>query len=172
MIKRNDLLMANPTSINPKLDLVFERVSTLTPEQIWKGWTDPETLKKWFCPRPWKVTECRIDLRPGGQFYTKMQGPEGQEMPGDGCYLEVIPNKKLITTNMMTQGFKPASVTTLGFAYVITIHLSKTDKGTHYRAVVSHADEAGRKKHEEMGFQEGWGLAFDQLVELAKEKTL
>ena len=159
--------MTNQTMTDPKLELVFERKTDLPVEKAWKGWTHPETLMKWFCPRPWKVTECRIDLRAGGEFYTLMEGPKGERMPNHGCFLEVVDQKKLVWTNMMTAGFQPASVGVLGFPFAATISFTKTPDGkTLYRAVVKHADEEGRRKHEAMGFQEGWGAAFNQLVEL------
>ncbi len=155
--------------IDPQLDLVFERITSLPLEKLWKGWTHPETLMKWFCPRPWKVTDCRIDLHAGGEFFNRMEGPNGEKADNHGCYLEVQANRKLIWTGMMTKGFRPAPpLDPLGFQFVATILFEKTDKGTLYKAVVAHADEEGRKKHEAMGFQQGWGLAFDQLVELMK----
>jgi len=160
--------MMNEFKLNPKLDLVFERTTTIPAEKIWKGWTDPQTLMKWFCPRPWKVTDCRIHLQPGGEFYTVMEGPNGEKMANHGCYLEVVKNKKLVWTGMLTEGYRPAPSNPLGFSFVATVLLSSKDKGTSYKAIVAHADEEGRKKHEQMGFQEGWGKAFDQLVELMK----
>jgi len=152
--------------VDPKLDLVFERTTSLPVEKLWQGWTHPETLMKWFCPKPWKVVDCRIDLRAGGEFFNVMQGPQGEKMDNHGCYLEVIENKKIVWTGMMTKGFRPVAVDHLGFQFVATIYFEKTDKGTIYKAIVAHADEEGRKKHEAMGFQEGWGQAFAQLVEL------
>ena len=160
--------MSENIKVNPKLDLVFERTTSLTPEQIWQGWTRPEILMKWFCPKPWKVTDCRIDLKAGGEFYNVMEGPNGEKMPNDGCYLEVVPHQKLVWTGMMTKGFRPAAPNPLGFPFVATILMTKNENGTLYKAIVAHADEEGRKKHEQMGFQEGWGKAFDQLVELTK----
>ena len=162
--------MTNDLQIDPKLDLVFERSSNLTPEQIWKGWTDPQTLLKWFCPRPWKVTDCRIDLKIGGEFYTFMQGPAGEKMPNNGCFLEVIKNEKLVWTNLMTNAFRPNPESQMGFPFVATILLSKSSSGTNYKAIVKHGDEASRKKHEQMGFQEGWGAAFSQLIEVYEKK--
>jgi uncharacterized protein YndB with AHSA1/START domain len=163
--------MQKNITINANLDLVFEKYTSLTPEQIWKGWTDPNTLKKWFCPKPWKVTECRTDLQVGGEFYTLMEGPAGEKMSNHGCYLEVIPNKKLVWTNMMSQGLQPATTEVMGFPFVAIITLLKTESDTHFKAVLKHADEAGRKKHEQMGFQEGWGMAFLQLEELMKNAS-
>jgi uncharacterized protein YndB with AHSA1/START domain len=71
----------------------------------------------------------------------------------------------------MSKGFHPTSTAVMGFPFVGTILLSKTDKGSLYKAIITHADEVGRNQHEEMGFQEGWGKAFDQLVELFKAKN-
>jgi uncharacterized protein YndB with AHSA1/START domain len=154
--------------IDPKLDLVFERTTAIPVEKLWMGWTHPETLKRWFCPKPWKVTDCRIDLRPGGEFFNVMEGPNGEKMENHGCYLEVIENKKLVWTGMMTKGFRPAviPITEFSFPFVATILFSKTKDGVLYRAIVAHPDEVSRIKHEKMGFSEGWGLAFDQLVEI------
>lgn len=163
--------MQNELEIDPKLDLVFERTASISVEKLWKGWTHPETLMKWFCPKPWRVTECRIDLRAGGEFFNLMEGPNGEKSNNHGCYLEVVENKKLVWTGMMSKGFRPTPTPTptsdpLGFHFVATILFKKTDKGTAYKAIIAHSDEEGRKKHEAMGFQEGWGKAFDQLVEL------
>jgi len=167
----------NPTnSFNPKLDLVFERTVDVPRELIWKAWTQPEHLMPWFCPLPWKTIACEIDLRPGGIFRTVMLSPEGQEFPNLGCYLEVLENEKLVWTNALTPGFRPAPSSAAnagdiaGFAFTATIALAPHGNGTIYTATVIHADEASREKHAAMGFREGWGKALDQLVSHAKSR--
>ena len=84
---------------DPRLDLVLERVVEVPPELVWKAWTEPEHLKRWFTPLPWTTVECEIDLRPGGIFRTVMRSPEGQDHPNMGCYLEVVPNRRLVWTD-------------------------------------------------------------------------
>lgn len=158
--------MISDPSIDPKLDLVFERHTNVTVEKLWKAWTDPNILMQWFCPRPWKVSSCRIELKPGGEFYTLMEGPQGESIPNNGCFLEIIENKKLVWTGMMTKGFRPAPINPSGFQFVAYILFTKTTDGSHYKAIVSHTDEEGRLKHENMGFQEGWGAAFEQLLKI------
>jgi uncharacterized protein YndB with AHSA1/START domain len=107
-------------------------------------------------------------------FSTVMRSPEGQDFPNLGCYLEVRENEKLVWTNAMLPGFRPASSSvkadsTVDFLFTAMIELKSLANGTQYTATVIHADEAGCKQHAEMGFHEGWGKALDQLVELAKK---
>lgn len=151
--------------VDNNLDLTFERESNLTVEQVWNGWTHPETLMQWFCPRPWRVTSCRTDLRAGGEFHTIMEGPNGERHVGNGCYLEVVPYKKLVWTNMMSRGYRPTNVDVMGFAFVVTVEFERTSKGSIYRALVRHSDSESKAKHQQMGFEEGWGIAFNQLIE-------
>lgn len=155
--------------IDPKLDLVLERVVDVPPSKVWKAWTVPEHLKPWFCPKPWQTTECEIDLRPGGKFRTKMRGPAGEEFDGTGCYLEVIPERRLTWTSALLPGFRPSATALKEMPFTAIILLEPEGKnGTRYTAIALHMDEAGRQKHEAMGFAEGWGKALEQLVEYAK----
>lgn len=157
MTKRHD--------INPELDLVLERVVDVGPQLVWKAWTQPEHLVKWFTPKPWETIDCRIDLRPGGIFSTTMRSPEGEVMDESaGCYLEVVPERKLVFTDALGPGYRPKAS---GFM-TASIILEAQGSSTRYTAIVQHADAAGKKQHEDMGFLQGWGTALDQLVELTK----
>jgi uncharacterized protein YndB with AHSA1/START domain len=149
---------------DPELDLVLERVIDVPPALVWKAWTEPEHLKKWFCPAPWSVSDCEIDLRPGGAFNTVMRSPEGEEFPNLGCVLEVVEGERLVFTDTLLPGYRPAPEPF--FTAIVTIE--PHGSGTRYVARALHRDAEGRTKHEEMGFHDGWGAALDQLVALAK----
>jgi uncharacterized protein YndB with AHSA1/START domain len=101
-----------------------------------------------------------------------MLSPEGQEFPNVGCYLEIAENRKLVWTNALEPGFRPASVPSgcpgSSFVFTATLTFEPHGTGTKYTAVVIHGDEEGRKQHEEMGFHDGWGKALDQLVDHVK----
>lgn len=157
--------MSNHPDTDPELDLILERVVDVPPELVWKAWTDPEHLKKWFTPKPWQTVDCEIDLRPGGIFSTTMRSPDGETMPADpGCYLEVVENRKLVFTDALGPGYRPKNE-----AFMTAILLLEPEgTGTRYTAIAMHSDPEGRKKHEEMGFFSGWSAALDQLVELVK----
>ena len=151
---------------DPRLDLVFERSVDIAPEVLWKAWTVPEQLMKWFTPAPWKTVDCEIDLRPGGIFRTVMRSPEGEDFPNVGCYLEIVPHRKLVWTDALEPGFRPTREDPrLSFKFTATIVLEPSGKGTKYTAIAMHRDQESCRKHDEMGFQSGWGKALEQLVE-------
>jgi uncharacterized protein YndB with AHSA1/START domain len=152
--------------LDPRLDLVLEREIDVPRELVWKAWTTPEHLKQWFTPKPWQTVDCKIDLRPGGTFYTVMRSPEGEEFPGSGCYLEVVENEKLVWTSALLPGYRPSSEDGLSFTAVIM--LESHGNGTKYTAIAMHKDEKNRGDHESMGFYDGWGTALDQLVALVR----
>ncbi|VTS04036.1 SRPBCC family protein [Tuwongella immobilis] len=158
--------MNQTPEINPKLDLLLDRTIPVPRELVWKVWTEPQHLMQWFCPRPWKVSHCEMEVKPGGIFHTTMQSPEGQEFPSTGCFLEAIPCERLAFTSVLLPGFRPAPVEGLQFSVVLT--LTTIDGGTRYRAHVLHPDEASREQHEAMGFHHGWNAALDQLIEFAQ----
>lgn len=154
--------------VNPALDLELSVDVPLTPAQLFAGWTDPDILKQWFCPRPWRVVECSIDLRPGGLFSNVMQSPEGQRMPENrGCYLLVDRPYRLVWTSLMREDFCPNPIPEDGFGFVCDLRFTPLAQGgSRFHAIVRHTDAEGKAKHEQMGFDAGWRAALAQLVEL------
>jgi uncharacterized protein YndB with AHSA1/START domain len=158
-----------PHPIDPTLDLVLEREVDVAPELIWKAWTTPELLKQWFAPKPFETPECEIDLRPGGAFRSVMRSPDGEEFDNVGCYLEVVPNERLSWTSMLGADYRPAAIDPAELQMTAVVELRPNGSGgTHYRALAIHRDADDRKRHEEMGFEEGWGTVLEQLVDLVK----
>ncbi len=155
------------------LSLRLEREVPISPEQCFEGWTVPERLMPWFCPRPWRVVDCVVDLRPGGAFATTMQSPEGVNMPNEaGCYLAVEAPHRPVRTNLLGPGFKPNAIQHPGFGFVCELRFDRLPGGaTRDLATVHHVDAAGRDAHAAMGFEAGWGAALDQLVELMQSQT-
>jgi uncharacterized protein YndB with AHSA1/START domain len=115
-------------------------------------------------PKPWTITDCEIDLKPGGIFRTVMRSPEGQEFPNLGCFLEVVPEERMVWTDALLPGYRPSEKP----FFTAFLLLANEGKGTRYKAIAIHRDEAGRKQHEEMGFEQGWGTVLNQLIEYIK----
>lgn len=145
---------------DPKFDLVLERDIDVPVDLVWKAWTTPDSIKHWFVPKPWTIASCEIDLRPGGAFNTVMRSPEGHEFPNSGCYLEIVPNRRLVFTDTLLAGFRPSPKP----FFSAVLLLEPTAKGTRYTAIAIHGSAEARKQHEDMGFHHGWGTVVDQLV--------
>jgi uncharacterized protein YndB with AHSA1/START domain len=162
-------------TLDAQLDLQLLRDVDVPVAAVWRAWTTPELLMQWFCPRPWKVVDCKIDLRPGGIFSNVMQSPEGQNMPENvGSFVLVEPQQRLVWTNVLGPDFRPSEAPAdpkQGFLFVCDLRLSALPTGgTRYHATVMHTNAASRAAHEAMGFEQGWGLALDQLVALMKSQ--
>jgi uncharacterized protein YndB with AHSA1/START domain len=149
---------------DPKLDLVLQREIDVTPDLVWMAWTQPEHIMKWFAPLPWTIVECQIDLRPGGVFHFTKRSPEGRDFPNTGCFLEVVPKQRLVWTDALLPGYRPSQEP----FFTAVVSIEPRGQGTLYTAVAIHRDEEIRKRHEEMGFHEGWGQVLDQLIEYTK----
>jgi len=148
----------------PETDLVIQRVLAAPRAAVWRAWTEPDLLRQWWCPRPWTTEVRAFELRPGGAFHTFMQGPEGGTSDNPGCFVEIVPQQRLVFTSMLRGGWRPQTPW-LGFTAVIS--LADEGQGCRYTAQVMHADKAVRDQHEQMGFFDGWNMAIDQLQALA-----
>jgi uncharacterized protein YndB with AHSA1/START domain len=113
------------------------------------------------------VLAAEIAQRPRGAFRPALRGPAGEASEAAGCMLEVVAHAKLVWPDALAPGYRPAAEP----FFTAEIRLAPEGDGTRYTAIARHGTPEARKQHEEMGFHEGWGLALDQLVALAKEPT-
>ena len=155
-------------------DLVLERTLNAPRDLVWKAYTDPEHMKRWFAPKPYEITELDLDLTPGGVFRLRMVGPDnfdtGHGTPG--CVLEVVEREKLVWTSALGPGYRPNEMGEGCESFPFTAIVTFADAGngkTAYKAVALHKDAADKETHEKMGFHEGWGTVADQLGEFARE---
>jgi uncharacterized protein YndB with AHSA1/START domain len=145
-------------------ELSFTRLLDAPRNAIWRCWTDGDILPQWFCPPPWKVSKAVMDVRSGGSSLIVMNGPNGEEMPNPGIYLEVVPNERLVFTDAFTSAWQPSQK-----AFMVgTVTMADEAGKTRYTATVRHWSAEDCAAHEKMGFYTGWGIATDQLEALAR----
>jgi len=147
-------------------DLTISRTIRAPRAVVWKAWTNPEHLQKWWCPKPWTTQIRGFDLRPGGSFDTLMRGPDGEESSNPGVFLEVVPQERIVFTSALVAGWRPG---TPWLSMTAIILMEDEGENTKYTARVMHKDEEDRRRHEELGFYDGWGTCIEQLGELAVE---
>ena len=144
-------------------DLVLTRLIDAPPHALYRAWTEPELLKRWFAPLPYETPHAELDVRPGGASLVVMRGPDGVDLPNRGVFLEVVPDARLVITDAYTSAWEPSAKP------FMTIVLTFEDEAgkTRYTARVRHWTAEDRQAHESMGFHQGWGQCADQLAALA-----
>lgn len=148
-------------------ELSISRFIKAPPAVVWKAWSEPEHLARWWIPAPIECQVVKLDLWPGGGFVTRMREGDGAFQPHvDACFLEVVPQTRLIFTTLLTEGWRPAEP---WLALTAIMSFEAEDAGTRYTARALHKHGEDARKHEELGFFEGWGTAIDQLAALAQQ---
>ncbi len=151
------------TSPSTDRELVLTRLIDAPRETLYRCWTEPALMKQWFAPKPYETPVVEVDVRSGGANLIVMRGPDGQDMPNRGIYLEVVPNERLVFTDAFTEAWQPSAKP---FMTAILTFEPQGDK-TLYTARVRHWTVEDREAHEKMGFHQGWGICTDQLAALA-----
>ncbi|RYG38514.1 polyketide cyclase [bacterium] len=151
---------SNPTPTNDR-ELVISRVLNAPRDLVYRAWTNPDLLSKWWTPRPWSTPVVEMDLKPGGVFRTVMKDPEGNEYPNAGVFLEVT-SDKIVFTDAFTPGWFPNPDPFI----LAIITFEEEDGKTRYTARVRHFSVEAKEKHEEMGFHDGWGTGLSQFEEI------
>ena len=144
-------------------ELIITRETHVPREKLFAAWMNSELYPKWFCPKPWYVSDVKLDLRAGGGSEMIFHGPNGETFPNKGIYLEIVPNEKLVFTDAFTSDWQPNP----NFMFVAILTFEKLPNGgTRYTARARHWAREAMEKHAAMGFEGGWNKVFDQLVEL------
>lgn len=93
-----------PSAESAEPGLVIERIFDAPRELVWRAWTDPEMLKRWWGPKEFSCPAARIDLRVGGKYHFCMQSEIGEEAWKRGIwitgeYREIVEPEKLVMTD-------------------------------------------------------------------------
>lgn len=134
---------------------------------VWRCWTEPGLLEKWFHPDGWTTKVKALELHPGGASRLVMRGPEGEVSDGSGVFLEAVPGRRLVFTNAYTAGWIPAPEPEGTPFRTMIIELSDEDGGTRYVVRALHWSAEARQRHEE-GFHAGWQQTSVGLEALAR----
>jgi uncharacterized protein YndB with AHSA1/START domain len=153
--------------VNPDLDLELQRVIRAPRDAVWRAWTEPAQLERWWIPAPTVVRVDQLEPRPGGAFVTRMSDDGEQFVPHlDALFILAEERRRLVFTNVIDSGLRPADPSPIAMTAEIT--LGEHPDGTDYRVVVRHGDPAARARHEELGFIDGWGTVTAQLAALVE----
>lgn len=98
--------------------LVIDRLFDAPRALVFRVWTAPEHLARWWAPQGFDLLETRMEVRPGGAWFRRMRSPEGSEHVKRGVYREVVPPERLVFTYADEEdgAFGPETLVTVRFA--------------------------------------------------------
>jgi uncharacterized protein YndB with AHSA1/START domain len=128
-------------------------------ELVFKAFTTPELVKRWWNAKRGEVTVAEIDLRVGGKWRYVMVADGGMEVGFHGEYREIVPNERIVSTEIFEGYPDEEAVNTATFAEV--------DGRTTLTILVQHSSKEARDAHIDSGMEAGLQDALDLLEEVA-----
>jgi uncharacterized protein YndB with AHSA1/START domain len=156
---------AKKTELGVGYSVSFTRHLAAPRDLVFKLWTDPKHLAKWWGPACFTNPVCEFDARVGGRIYIDMTGPDGTVYPMHGTVEEILPPERLVLrcTCCGDESGNPGleSVTT------VTFHAEAGGTRMELESRVTKMADFGREAL--AGMEQGWSETLDRLAELAKQ---
>jgi uncharacterized protein YndB with AHSA1/START domain len=149
-------------------NLTIERVIKAPIEKVWKAWTDPAEVAKWWGPRGVTSPECVWEARPGGSINVVMLAGEslgdlkGQRWPMTGQFQEVEDLKKLVYTGQAIMDGKPI------IENIATVSFEQSGAETKLTLEVRITKATPEAVGPLAGMSIGWNQSIDKLIELVE----
>ncbi len=160
------------TMTSEKGPFILTRTFDAPRELVWKAWTDPEHLKRWFGPKGFSLPVCNMDFRPGGVLHYCLRSPEGHEMWGKWTIREIREPEKLVvivsfsdaqggvTRHPMSATWPLETLSTTTF----TERDGKTTLTIAWSAYNATEIERSTFDNSHEGMTKGWGGTMEQLT--------
>jgi len=129
---------------------------------VYKAWTTPELVTRWWHANRGEVTTCEIDLRVGGAWRYAMVADGGFEVAFHGEYREIVPNERIVSTEVY-EGIPDAEE----HAALDILTLTEANGRTTLTVLVEHPTKEGRDAHINSGMEDGMQEAMDLLEQVA-----
>jgi uncharacterized protein YndB with AHSA1/START domain len=126
---------------------------------VYRAWTTPELVKRWWSGGHGEVTIAEIDLRVGGMWRYVMVANEGFEVGFHGEYREIVPDERLVTTEVY-EGMPDGEA-------VDTLTLTEVEGRTTLTILVQHSCQEHRDAHINSGMEAGMQKSMDLLEQVA-----
>jgi len=163
--------MAATTSQSARVTLPTDEQILITREfdapkrLVYRAWTTPELVKRWWNAKRGEMTVAEIDLRVGGRWRYAMVTPDGVEVAFHGEYLEIVPNERIVSTE--TYEGLPEGVTEEEGTTVNTATFAEKDGRTTLTVLVQAPSRESRDAIVDSGMEAGLQDALDLLEEVA-----
>lgn len=160
----------NKTSFNKDKEnkkVTIEHMFDAPREKVWEAWSNPSILEKWWGPKTWPATSKSMDFREGGYWHYYMTGPDGTQSWGRLNYLTIDPPKSFTAKDAFCdqEGTKNTDFPSTDWA----VEFHDEGEKTRITVVMTFARIEDMEKLIEMGFEEGFADALDNLDRIFAE---
>lgn len=145
----------------PERELLMTRRFNAPRELVWKAWTDPEHVAKWWGPLGYSVPSCDTDLRVGGKFRLKMRSPDGSIYPACGTYREIVPPERIVIEGMAEDSHPCGGGLPPRAAIIITF--SERDGITLLSMLTRFESPDRLRAANDNGFSASWEMCLERL---------
>ena len=154
--------------IKNKNELTITRIFDAPREKVWKAWTTPEEVKKWWGPKYFTAPVSKIDLRVGGKYLSCMRGSDGKDYWSTGVYRELAPMERIVVTDSFADekgNVVPASYYGMAADFPLELLVTVTfeELGNKTKMVLRHEGIPLGMMREMT--ETGWSESFDKLAE-------
>lgn len=152
-------------------ELTLSRDFDAPREVVWKAWTDPDMFMQWWGPKYFTTPISKIDLRVGGEYFSCMRSPDGQDFCSKGVYMEIVEPERLVMTDSFAdkEGNKvSATYYGMGSEFPMEMQIKATfaEQNGRTKLIVKHSDVKNISETELNDMQQGWNESLDKLAEL------
>ncbi|MGE5250153.1 MAG: SRPBCC family protein [Bacteroidota bacterium] len=148
-------------------ELTITRTFNAPPELVWRAWTDPEQLMRWWGPETFTSPMCRLDLREGGSYLYCMRSPDGKDYYSTGVFRKIDPPRQLVYTDSFADADgNVVPATYYGFPedfpreLLVTVTFEEQGGGT--KMTLRHS---GFPADQAVLAEQGWNESLDKLAE-------
>ncbi len=132
--------------------------------KVWDAFSNPATLEKWFAPKPYKAVTKTADFREGGQWLYYMLSPEGEKTWAITRHKEIFVNQSYEASDAFCDenGMVNTDLPQMNWRH----EFMEKDNSTTVYVTITLTNEKDMKQILEMGFEEGYKTALNQLQEI------
>ncbi len=154
-------------------ELVITRIFDAPRELVFKAWTEPEHLMRWWGPKAFTSPVCKIDLRVGGKYLFCMRSPDGKDYYSTGVYQKIDPPNEIVCTDSFADEngkVVPASYYGMGEDFPLELQVTVTfeDYQGKTKMTLKHV---GFPPGDNQMAEAGWNESFDKLAEILARAT-
>jgi uncharacterized protein YndB with AHSA1/START domain len=153
-----------PTTQSTPGNILLTRVFNAPRDLVFKAWTDPVHLARWWGPHGFTNPRCEWDLRPGGKIHVDMRGPDGTVYPMFGEYREIVEPERLVFTAGALDGDGRRL-----FEILNTVTFAESGDGTTVTLRTELQNVLPEAAHYLDGQLEGWSQSLERFAELLVE---